>query len=70
MQYFFKKSESRHLLGLGHPQRVIRSKMQKVQEGYDEDFANVIYKIDMASLFVFASMFALFNSLYWYKFSI
>ena len=43
---------------------------RKVQENYDEEFANVIYKIDMASLFVFASMFALFNSLYWYKFSI
>ena len=48
--------------------RIVQT-MQKVQEGYDEDFANVIYKIDMVSLFIFASMFALFNSLYWYTFS-
>ena len=42
---------------------------RKAQENYDEEFPNVIYKIDMVSLFVFAFMFALFNSLYWYKFS-
>ena len=42
---------------------------KKAQEIYDEKIADVIYKIDMVSLFVYASMFSLLNSLYWYKFS-
>ena len=42
---------------------------RKAQENYDEEFPNVIYKIDMVSLFVIAFIFALFNLLYWSKFT-
>ena len=42
---------------------------KKRQENYDEEFENVIFKIDMVSSFVFAFMFVLVNSLYWSKFS-
>ena len=39
------------------------------QENYNQELANVIYKIDMVSLFIFAFIFALFNLLYWHTFS-
>ena len=42
---------------------------RKAQEYYDGELANVIYKIDMVSFFVYACMFSLFNWLYWYIFS-
>ena len=41
----------------------------RAQESYDGEFANIIYKIDMVSLFIFAFIFAIFNLLYWHTFS-
>lgn len=38
------------------------------KEKSSEGFATYIYKIDVASLFIFSCMFIIFNAIYWHSF--
>ena len=40
----------------------------QTKEKNSEGFATYIYKIDIASLFIFACMFIIFNAIYWHNF--